>query len=482
MKLYILSLLLLLSSFVSAQNLVSTQTLQTQTSSGINALLFLSGSSVRVDFDVEIIRVTYSTLGSDGAADIASGLFVVPLETDSPLPLHAHLHGTTTKENVPSTLGGGYELGLVYAGLGQFVVMPDYLGMGTSRGFHPYVHRATVASATVDMLFAAQEYVESRNDVEISDQLIIAGYSQGGHSAMAVQQSIETTYTDDFDLIASTPMSGPYDLSGAFKDFVFSENEYFFPGYLLYQIIGYKQVDPELYDSLDDILKEPYRAAAKEFEATGLNLGNLQDELINLLIQNEGASIPIKMFNDDYATDLITNDEHPFNLALRENDTYNFIATAPTRIIYCTGDDQVPFRNSITADSILNANGSVNVSSIDVLATADHGACVFPAVEESIRFINQFLQSTPTFELPKALEGISVFPNPASDFIIAKNNEAQLKLQSIYIYDMSASLISAVNLINAPSQKIDVSNLLPGTYAFEIRTSEGSVWEKIIKQ
>jgi len=430
---------------------------------------------------VEVVRIAYNTIGSDGAPDIASGLFLFPLETNKSLPLHAHHHGTTTKDRVPSTLDGGYEIGLFYAGLGQFVVMPDNLGMGVSRGFHPYLHRATEASAGVDMLFAAQEYAEARDDITLTDQLIIAGYSQGGHSAMAMQQEIEANYSEEFDLVASTPMSGPYDLSGAFKEFLLSDEEYFFPGYLLYQIIGNNEVYGDLYESLEDILKEPYIVPAKDFETTGTNIGQLHNELISLLMQNEGASLPIKMYKDDYVNDFILNEDHPFDVALRDNDTYNFTASAPTRLIYCKADDQVPFTNSLAADSILNANGSINVSSIDVRSTADHGECIIPAVQESIRFINQFLQSTPTLELAKALEGVLIFPNPVADYLKISIDDVSIKMEKVRLYNMSASLVKEVNFIRNSSLEISTMDLEPGTYAVEILTSEGTVWKKVIK-
>ena len=228
MKSIFLAFFILFSHFVSTQNLVNATVLETQTASSLNVLLLLAGTSVRVDYDIELVRIEYGTTGSDGQPDIASGLAIIPLEVGEELPLHAHFHGTTTRENVPSTRGGGYELGLVYGGSGHLVIMPDFIGMGTSRGFHPYLHRESQASAGLDMAFAVQQYIDTRDDISLSKRLTIAGYSQGGHAAMSFQQLIETEYPEDFELLASTPMSGPYDLSGSFKDFIFGDNEYFF--------------------------------------------------------------------------------------------------------------------------------------------------------------------------------------------------------------------------------------------------------------
>lgn len=473
---------LLLGTYtVCGQEIVSTQSLGTTNQLTLNALLVLAGSELRAQNDVELVKVTYTTTGIDGEDDVASGLFMIPSNVSQSVPLHCHQHGTTDgRDEVPSNRRGGYELGLFFATQGQFVIMPDYLGMGESRGFHPYVHRETQARAGVDMLFAAREYADGRDDLNITDQVIVAGYSQGGHAAMSLQQALETEYVDDFDLTVSTPMSGPYNLSGAFKRFIFGENEYFFPGYVLYQLIGYQQFYPDLFENIGDIIKEPYVAAAEDFAQTGRDLGMLQDELINTLIENEGASIPIRMFKDEFVMDFRDNPDNPLNLALLDNDTHNFTAKAPTRIIYCTADDQVPFRNSLVADSILNANGSTNVSSVDIAPTQDHGGCGVPAIEEAIRFMNQFLLSTSTEELSKELTAMRIYPNPTDGRMTINKGNYDTSIKYIRLYGSDGALMKTIR--TSGLRGIDISDLPDGMYAMEIATDRGTKWERIIKQ
>ena len=473
---------LLIFSALSSQGLVRATTLETQTASSLNVLLLLGGTDVRVDYDVELVAIEYETTGSDGEPDIASGLVIVPLETGKDLPLHAHFHGTTTRDAVPSGRSGGYEIGLVYAGKGHIVFMPDYIGMGTSRGFHPFVHRETEASAGLDMAFATMEYINTRDDINLTDQLTIAGYSQGGHAAMSFQQLVENEYSGQFDLLASTPMSGPYDLSGAFKDFVFSDSEYFFPGYLLYQVIGLNTIDGTIYENLSEILKEPYVEPSERFASSGLNLGLLHDELIDLLIENEGTSVPSKMFNEQYVLDVQSDENHPYNVALRENNTFNFLANAPTRIIYCKADDQVPYKSSLTADSVLNSLGAINTSSIDVNPEADHGGCIFPAVEESLRFIGEFFTSTSTFEIIDNQVSINVFPNPSSSVINVHIESEKPETFNINIYDFQARLIKEVQSNGRNNREIDISELVSGTYVIEVQNTEGSAFHKFVKQ
>ena len=482
MRIHTIIALLLFYSSVSSQNIVSTRVLGSTSVAQLNVLLLLTGSDVRAEYGVRLISVTYTTTGTKGEKENASGLFIVPENISTALPIHCHLHGTTSGRNaVPSQLSGGYEIALVYASLGQFVVMPDYLGMGESQGFHPYVHAATEANAAVDMIYAAKEYAESTESVTLSNQLIIAGYSQGGHAAMALQGEIETSYSDDFDLIACTPMSGPYDLSGVFKEFILGESEYFFPGYVLYQLIGYQEVYGDIYTSLDAVLKPPYQAHANQLAETG-DLGNLNSELSGLLIANEGRSIPLRMFEDEFVQDFQSNRESPLNIALDENVTYNFTAQTPTRIIYCQADDQVPYQNAIIADEQLNANGSANVSSIDVLSTGNHGTCLIPAVEESIRFINQFLVISSNEELDPINGQINVFPNPASNLLSIEIEDRDLNLQKMRIFSVEGALVATWFDLTGQNAQLDISSLVNGLYAIEITTEKGTIWRKVLKQ
>ena len=255
----------------------------------------------------------------------------------------------------------------------------------------------------------------------------------------------------------------------------------FFPGYILYQLIGYNTVYGSLYNELSDLLKEPYVASAESFESTGTNLGLLHDQLNDLLIENEGRSLPIKMFKDDYVAEFKADSEHPFNIALRENDTYNFTALAPTRIIYCKADDQVPYRNSVVADSIMNVNEASNTTVIDVNSNADHGGCIFPAVEESLRFIQSFLTSTSTDDQFAHQVDFSVYPNPADSeisIVYPYDVKDQVRLN---IYDFNAKLVMSYTMNHRNDDSIDISNLQAGTYVIQIDSNEGIGYRKFIK-
>jgi len=78
----------------------------------------------------------------------------------------------------------------LFATTGYAAVVPDYLGLGDSPGLQLYHHARSEATACVDLLRAARTWCAS-NNVELNDQLFLAGYSHGGHVTMALHRELE---------------------------------------------------------------------------------------------------------------------------------------------------------------------------------------------------------------------------------------------------------------------------------------------------
>lgn len=76
------------------------------------------------------------------------------------------------------------------------------------------------------------------------------------------------------------------------------------------------------------------------------------------------------------AEDAFNNDPNfPFRKRLNENDLLDWTPQTQMRMYYCTGDEQVYYRNAIVADSVWNLNGAPNVQAV-YLTAEDHGGCV----------------------------------------------------------------------------------------------------------
>lgn len=465
------TLLLLVSFFsvdLTSQTLVDSENLGSLTKEQISQSIPLF-----VNYGVDLYKLRYKTLDINNEIDTASGLVIIPQSEDPFLwPILSYSHGTVgEKQDVPSNLRGGYELALAFGAAGYISVAADFLGLGESRGFHPYLHAATEASASIDMLLATKEFT-AQNNILLNDQLFVTGYSQGGHVAMATHQVLQEQYGDEFTVTASAPMSGPYSLSGAFKELIVASVPYEYPIYLAYTILSFNLV----YDwgfTVEEIFKMPYSETIADIFNEEQDLFALNDALIDQLTAEEGSTDANLIFEDSLVAAVINDPNHPVNVALRANDTFNWSPDAPTRLYYCTADEQVSFRNSIIADSILNSNGAVDLSSLDVNTEANHGGCVLPAAVNTVLFFANYVDIQTSLWGGPEVNRLELAPNPTSDQVVLRNVEETGLLE---IYDIQGKLWSN-RIINQTNTDlvVDLSSLPQGTYYFRLIGNQ-QVW------
>jgi acetyl esterase/lipase len=170
---------------------------------------------------LSIYTTTYRTAGGAGERTTASGAVMIPSGSDpacsGPRPVLLYAHGTTIdKAFNMANLAGNPEATIVaamYAAQGFIVVAPNYAGYDVSTlPYHPYLNAHQQANDMVDSLHAARRIFE-RNNTPLSWKLVITGYSQGGHVAMATQRALQARNNTDFTVSALAGQSGPYALS-----------------------------------------------------------------------------------------------------------------------------------------------------------------------------------------------------------------------------------------------------------------------------
>ena len=479
-SLLLIFLLTLVFNFLNAQNIISIDLVDSRTQAQLEAqfpIPFFSPPR----FGADLYKVTYETPDILGVTDTASGLYIYPISesNDRIFPMLIYQHGTVgSREDVPSELQGGYELALFWASIGYATTAADYLGLGTSRGFHPYVHSETEASAAIDLHLAAKEYSQD-NDLYINDQLFVTGYSQGGHGAAAAQKVIQEEYADQLTVTASAPMSGPYSISGVMRDLMLGDDAYFFVGYAPYSVMSYN-LEHNIFDQTNEIFKEPVATWTQQFYDEEIDLWTLNDNLINWLTTNYGGSIPKYMFLDSIIN-LVENDpDHLINQALRENDLHSWAPTAPTRLYYCTADDQVPFLNSVVASDSMQAAGASNLLALDVDVNADHGGCVTPAVTAGYIFFSTFQNIgfiLSANDLDRTLQ-FQVIPNPATDQVKINFENGFQDFEQIELLSLNGQSMSIIK--NQTS--INLQGLAEGIYFVKVTSKEGIWMEKVIIQ
>ena len=104
------------------------------------------------------------------------------------------------------------------------LVQPDYLGYGISKDRdHPYLACEVVSRNIVDMLFAASEFVHKMALSPRSDSIVIVGYSQGAHAALATLRLLETEHPE-VPIKQCYLGGGPYDVARTYDKTIGDDN------------------------------------------------------------------------------------------------------------------------------------------------------------------------------------------------------------------------------------------------------------------
>src|ERR1700742_3479614 len=168
-------------------------------------------------YGVRSYRLVYRTVDPFGRPTTASGLMVLPDRPTRQLSVVSYNHGTESyRGDVPSESPTGAEPAPAYtfASAGFAAAAPDYLGLGTGPGLHPYMDLPSETTATVDMLRAVRHY-EAGHGVALRRNVLATGFSQGASAALGLGRALAHGADPYFRIGALAPISGAYDLPGA---------------------------------------------------------------------------------------------------------------------------------------------------------------------------------------------------------------------------------------------------------------------------
>lgn len=427
------------------------------------------------EYDVQNYKVQYTTTDAFGQPDTASGLVTIPVTADDlSFPIAVYNHGTVGGEREAVLSRQGIQERLLVAAIvtsGYIGLAPDYLGLGDSDGRHPYVHAETEASAGRDMVIAVKKWLAEENIAQFNEQLFVTGYSQGGHAAAALHRDIATNPGDDgLTVTSATYLSGPYSISEVMVGTIFQEGNATLPGYIAYTYISYNYVY-DLFDSLAQAFVPPYLEPIQRFADQEITLAVFNEELDNLLMDN-GAQFNA-IFQDSIREILRTGDPtQPINMALADNDTYDWAPEAPTLIFYCTADEQVPFRNAILADSVMRANGSTSVV-LESGGPLNHGGCVIPAITRTIQFWDEYAEIISSLGVPVERPELTLSPNPVragGELQIDGLDTAELPFA---LYDASGRVVIE-GVTNSTARIRLPNNLHSGLHVLRLGLADGT--------
>jgi pimeloyl-ACP methyl ester carboxylesterase len=334
-----------------------------------NGLQVLTGTA---KCDVRVVQINYRTPGvQPGEMTNASAALLVPGGTDQgcqgPLPLIAFARGTNLEKAHTNAMDLTDPTAMLlltfFASQGYAVVATDYLGYALSDyPYHPYIHADSEASAVIDSIRAARNAAPSL-DLTLNGKVMVSGYSQGGHAAMATQRAIERDNADEFNLVAAAHLAGSYNVSEALIDGVANPIlgvQYFVP----FQITAWQKVYGDLYADADEVFNAPYDSLIEGL----LPAVNYPDDLAELPgTATEPAVARDEIFQSAFLTDLATNPNNATIVAAKKQDLFGWNPKAPIKLCGGSGDPTVKF--SINAQAIYDdfqSSGGADVSLVDV--------------------------------------------------------------------------------------------------------------------
>jgi hypothetical protein len=346
----------------------------------IGLLAAAAGIPITPQYDVSSYTVVYETIDPDGGRTFASGSVLLPIGVSNALALASYQHATIPRTN--DAPGTELLAGVAFATTGYAAVVPNFLGLGDpSTGLQPYYHAHSEATACVDLLRAARSLCATNGQL-LNGQLFLAGYSQGGHVTLALLRELEMFHTNEFSVTACAPMAGAYDLSGVTTDDFLSGRIQANPYYFALLLAAYQSVY-HLAPTLADLFAPPYDTTLPP-----LLQGNATGDEINAAM----PGIPTQILNPQYLAAFRANTNHPFRLALRDNDLYRWRPRAPLHLYHCQGDHDVLFANSqVTLDSFQSL-GATQAQLIDPMPAADHADCALPSLFDAKAWFDSLRQ------------------------------------------------------------------------------------------
>lgn len=305
--------------------------------------------------EVLVYKLVYNTRNLDGSPIMASGLVLFPNNLDS-LTILSLQHGTIlTQEEAPSSylpVGNmeAYLAGTLGASMekGYLVVMPDYLGFGESDFIiHPYQHKASLASASLDMLRAAKEFA-TKQELPLRKGIYLAGYSEGGYASMALHEEIEATAPHEFTVLANLPGAGAYDMVSTAQWVVSQDRELpqLASTFYTWVLLTYNQMY-----GINIPLTEMLTPENAQKVASAIAEG---DPLKADLSLN-----PKELFTPSFIQGITEETNSAFIQALHQNDVYDWTPKAATSLFHAPGDDIVPALNSQIALNAFRSNGAI---------------------------------------------------------------------------------------------------------------------------
>lgn len=331
-----------------------------------------------IDHPVTAHRVVYKTQFK-GEEILVSGVVAYPEDVSNP-PLLSAQHGTIFAESkAPSNidvLSGQFSGFEFFASAGYITIIPDFIGYGESGEIvHPYYREDYTASATVDMILAAKEFLAFKGIVP-DDKLFLFGYSEGGFATLATLKKIEETPSLGLDVTAAAAGAGGFYINGI-MDHVLNLTEHPEPGFLSFVVHSYNTS----YDwnrDLSSFFQEPYASRIPDLLDGSLVKDDINKQLTNVIDD---------YINQDFKDSVLNQTEIQMSTAMTENSVHDWAPQSKLRLYHALQDEVLTIANTeFTYQTMLN-NGAMDIS-FDTVGGNSHADGALVTIGEVINWFN----------------------------------------------------------------------------------------------
>lgn len=383
----------------------------------------------RVEYTLEMRKVTYQSTGADGNLHTFTGLLILPKSNSGikpEVPILMYQHGTEPyRPYSPSRFLTHLDRPTDYpevmvaaaiASTGYAVAMADYEGMGDNTNPQPYVHSSSLARQVVDMLTASRDIISGAGNTSSpcswNSQLFLMGYSEGGYVTMTATRELQLNHAGEFTVTASAPLSGPHDLSGVMRNLMLSDSSSKAPYFLPFLLTGYNYAYGGTLFSPFDVLNFPYNTTLSRL-FDGNSSADKISEAMGMSFSPVKLVVPKSVLTQQFINELAL--ESPTVAFLRANDSYRmpgqegsvWVPAVPMRMYHHRNDELVPYANSQVAFDAFSTAGAkkrtthgpgvelvenrviLNISSSDPVKTVHLGAA-FPELSIAWKWLNDF--------------------------------------------------------------------------------------------
>lgn len=166
--------------------------------------------------------IEYPSIGPDGKDIILSAAVMIPDKaftsdrTINGIAIASHYTITSDAECPSRTFSAEG----ILAWTNNIVIMPDYYGFGSSADrFQAFLNKTIAGRNNIDAITAVQAFVKD-NGLDVSDNMLNIGYSQGGYNALATLKYV--TDHPELGIIFDKSFigGGPYSVVTVFEDII----------------------------------------------------------------------------------------------------------------------------------------------------------------------------------------------------------------------------------------------------------------------